>query len=154
MASLAKKLDVKSPSLYNHIGGLPDLRNKLAVYGLVLLYDELKSQDTIQELGKAYVNFVRNHPGVYEATLVAQGPGNSDIQAAGEPIVKLCVQALAPYGLEEKESLHLVRGLRSILHGFASLEQKGGFGLPLDLDESIQVVLDTYMAGMEKKHGE
>ncbi|MCY8160167.1 TetR family transcriptional regulator, partial [Bacillus licheniformis] len=34
LASLSKRLNVKSPSLYNHIKGLNDLRKELALYGL------------------------------------------------------------------------------------------------------------------------
>lgn len=34
LAALANKLGVRSPSLYNHINGLQELRTQLAIYGL------------------------------------------------------------------------------------------------------------------------
>ena len=37
LAALAAKLNVKTPSLYNHIKGLPDLRKQLSKRGLILL---------------------------------------------------------------------------------------------------------------------
>jgi len=40
------------------------------------------------------------------------------------------------------------RGPRSLLHGFVSLETGGGFGLPLDLDESFRRLLQVFMAGL------
>lgn len=52
------------------------------------------------------------------------------------------------YDLSHDTVLHLVRGLRSILHGFTSIEQMGGFGLPLDLDQSFTILLDTYIKGI------
>lgn len=37
LAALAAKLNVKTPSLYNHIKGLPDLRMQLSRRGLLLI---------------------------------------------------------------------------------------------------------------------
>ena len=42
----------------------------------------------------------------------------------------------------------MIRGFRSILHGFASIESSGGFGLPLDLDVSFKMLVDTFLAGV------
>lgn len=41
-----------------------------------------------------------------------------------------------------------VRGLRSIAHGFATLELAGGFGLPFDPDESFLRLLQAYLVGL------
>ncbi|GAB1787082.1 TetR/AcrR family transcriptional regulator [Priestia megaterium] len=41
LASLAKKVNIRPPSLYNHIDGLPALRKKLAVYGYEQLHKVL-----------------------------------------------------------------------------------------------------------------
>jgi hypothetical protein len=39
--------------------------------------------------------------------------------------------------------------LRSVLHGFVDLEVSGGFGMPLDRDESFQRLLTGYIAGIQ-----
>ncbi len=39
LADLAAQLGVRSPSLYKHVGGLPDLHRRLAVLGLRELAD-------------------------------------------------------------------------------------------------------------------
>jgi len=59
----------------------------------------------------------------------------------------LCA-VLAGYGLEGDDALHATRGLRGLLHGFVSLETGGGFGVPLDLDESFRRLLQVFMAGL------
>lgn len=158
LASLAQKLEIKSPSLYNHVHGLKGLRKKMAIYGLEQLHQTLtqaaigrSGDDAIRSMGKAYVSFVRAHPGLYEATLLAPDPQNPEVQLAGKPIVDLNLQMLDRFGLKDEEALHVTRGLRSLLHGFASLEQKGGFGLPLDLDQSLDLLIDTYLAGIQAK---
>ena len=41
-----------------------------------------------------------------------------------------------------------MRGLRSLVHGFSILELAGGFGLPLDADESFGVTCQMLVAGL------
>lgn len=156
LAFLAKKLGVRSPSLYNHVEGLPDLRKKLAIQGYEHLYRAMtqatvgrSGDDAVHGLGEAYVAFARAHPGLYEATLRSD-PREPEVEQAGEPIVGLIIRVLGVYSLDEERALHAVRGLRSILHGFTSLEQTGGFRLPLDLDVSFHLLLDTYLTGLRK----
>lgn len=155
LASLANKLDIRSPSLYNHVNGLPGLRQKLAIYGLGQLLAVMTraavgrtKDDAVRALGEAYVSFARTHPGLYDATLRAPDPQDPDVQRAGGEIVDLVLRVLSAYGLENDAALHAVRGLRSILHGFVSLEQRGGFGLPLDLQVSLRLLIDTFLAGI------
>jgi hypothetical protein len=65
-----------------------------------------------------------------------------------DQIVNLSIRVLHAFDLEEQAAIHATRGLRSIFHGFTSLEQKGGFGLPVDTDESFRLLIDTYLAGL------
>lgn len=155
LAALAQKLDIRSPSLYNHVDGLTGLRRALAVHALERLQASLvpaaagrSGDEAVRALGQAYIAFARSHPGLYEAALRAPDPAEQEVAGAGEPIVQLIVSVLEAYGLEGDAALHAVRGLRSVLHGFASLEQKGGFGLPLDLDVTLKLLIDTFIAGL------
>jgi hypothetical protein len=132
------------------------LRKKLAIYGLEQLYSALahaaigrSGDDAVHAMGKAYVAFARSHPGLYEATLRAPDPLDPDVQRAGHEIVSLTLRVLQVYNLEEETALHAVRGLRSMLHGFASLEQKGGFGLPLDHDMTLRFLIDIFLSGIQ-----
>lgn len=155
LAALAAKLGVRSPSLYNHVNGLAELRTRLAIYGLEQLYTDMSaameglSRDSaIHAMGQAYVEFARRHPGVYETTLKAPEKGNTDLEEAAERILSLIIQGLSDYELGEDGSIHAVRGLRSILHGFAALENKGAFGMPLDRGVSLTRLINTYLSGI------
>jgi AcrR family transcriptional regulator len=156
LANLAKKLTIRPPSLYNHFDGLPGLRKKLAIYGIEKLYDELavaaigvSGTEALLSMSKAYIHFARKYPGLYEATLMAPDPEEAEVQQAGSKIVQLAVLVLQSFQLEGDLALHAVRGLRSILHGFASLEHKGGFKMELDIDESVELVIMAFMNGMK-----
>ena len=157
LASLAKKLNVRPPSLYNHIEGLGGLRKKLAVHGLDILYNRLAQasigrakDEAVHSVSDAYITFAREHPGIYELTLHAGDPEDKELQRASSNVLDVTIQVLSGYGLEKDDVIHAVRGLRSILHGFSSLEQKGGFGLPLELDKSLHLLIDSYLAGIHK----
>ncbi|SMQ64868.1 transcriptional regulator, TetR family [Bacillus sp. OV166] len=155
LANLAKKLGIRSPSLYNHFDGLTGLRKKLAIYGIDKLYEVMadaasgvSGTEAVLAVSQAYVGFSRKHPGIYEATLLAPDPEDVDVQQAGAKIVDLSVHVLQAYHLEGERALHAVRGLRSILHGFSALEQKGGFKMSLDLNESLMIIIKAFLAGI------
>ncbi|MFL7939156.1 WHG domain-containing protein (plasmid) [Priestia megaterium] len=157
LASLAKKLNIRPPSLYNHVNGLPALRKKLAVYGYEKLYKALihatigRSQDNaVRALGEAYIVFVRNHPGLYEAMLRSPNSDGLELKHIQNETINIVIRVLNEYGLGEEQTLHAARGLRSILHGFASLEQKKGFGLPHDLDVSLLMLVDIFLRGINE----
>ncbi|WP_445487698.1 TetR/AcrR family transcriptional regulator [Niallia sp. 03133] len=160
MANLAKRLNIKSPSLYNHINGLSELFNRLTLLGGESLYAELKQaaeglekEESIHSLGKAYIAFSRKHPGLYDLTLQAPDPEQTELVAISDKIIALLVDVLQDYDLDERASIHAIRGFRSILHGFASIELKNGFGIPLDIDKSFRLLIDTFLAGIEKMKG-
>jgi len=161
LAALAARLGVRSPSLYNHIHGLQDLRTQLAVYGLEQLYNAMsaaaedrRGDNAILEMGYAYVAFAKIHPGLYEMTLRAPDAQHGELVAMSSTILDLIMNALRVYPLSEEGLIHAVRGLRSILHGFASLEHKGGFGMPLDSSLSLSLLIRTFIAGIDSMNPE
>ncbi|MFE4711493.1 WHG domain-containing protein [Paenibacillus sp. NPDC056722] len=155
LARLAARLGVRSPSLYNHIHGLQGLRTQLAIYGLGELYTAVASaaegvsgDDAIQAMGRAYVEFARSRPGLYKTTLSSPDPNNAELVTASERILSLIINLLQSYNLGKEGEIHAVRGLRSILHGFASIEQEGGFGMPLDSSVSLSRLINAFITGI------
>lgn len=155
LSSLAKELQIRPPSLYNHINSLSELKQALAIQGLKELYQYMlhaaigkSGDDAIRNLSYAYVQFVRTHPGLYDATTRFPNPEDPELQHQQQLIVELVMQVLEAYGLQKEMSIHMVRGFRSILHGFTSIEQTGGFGMPLDTDQSLSLLIDTFIRGI------
>ncbi|MCY9190597.1 TetR/AcrR family transcriptional regulator, partial [Bacillus mojavensis] len=77
LAALSKKMNVRPPSLYNHISGLQAIRTELAVSGLTKLFDQMadsvkeqKGESALLCLSDAYVGFAVENPGYYEATFL------------------------------------------------------------------------------------
>ncbi|MGO9452991.1 MAG: TetR-like C-terminal domain-containing protein [Candidatus Binataceae bacterium] len=156
LAALAARLGIKPPSLFNHIDGLASLRRELAILALRELGDTLgnsaigKSRDdAVRALAAEYRNFARRHPGIYAETLAAVDPKDREMNALSDRILEICVKILSGYGLDRRASLHAIRALRSIVHGFSSLEGAHGFGIPMSIDESFAWLIDTFIAGLK-----
>ena len=155
LARVAKKLRIRSPSLYNHVGGLEGLRRELKLLALRDLNVALsratvgKSRDdAVRGLAAAYRAYVKRHPGTYAATTVAAPKNDPAMEAAASNIVETILSVLGGYGLDRREGLHAIRALRSTVHGFATLEIAGGFGIPLDVDKSFEWLVSALLAGL------
>jgi len=166
LGRLAERLGVRTPSLYNHVAGLPGLKHDLALYCLREVYDRItratigKSRaEAIVAFADAYRAYARETPGRYAFTLQAPDPGDQELEAIALQLVDVLRAVLAPYRLSEEEAIHAIRSLRSIVHGFISLEVAGGFGMPVDLDASFHWLINLFIAGLgrptaagEQKH--
>jgi AcrR family transcriptional regulator len=155
LAELAMRFKIKPPSLYNHIESLESLKRGLALIALRAMTDALgkaaigKSRDdAVRSLAAAYRAFVKKHPGLYQAVLRAPDPNDAELNRASDEVVDVCLAVLRGYGLDRRAALHALRGLRSAVHGFASLENAGGFGIPLNIDESFSWLVECFIGGL------
>jgi len=160
LASVAKKLRIRSPSLYNHVGGLEGIRRELKLLALRDLNAALtratigKSRDdAVRALAAAYRAFVKRHRGTYTATMVAAPKNDPALEAAAGNIVETILSVLSGYGLDRREGIHAIRALRSTVHGFAALEIAGGFGIPLDVDKSFDWLVSALLKGLPSAQG-
>jgi hypothetical protein len=65
--------------------------------------------------------------------------------------LKVGLAVMASLGLQGEESIHALRAFRSMVHGFATLEVAGGFGLPQDCDKSFHRLVKALMIGLKRK---
>ena len=160
LARVAADLGVRTPSLYNHVGGLDDVRRGVALTALRELGDALRDaavgragDDALTALAHAYRAYARDHPGRYAATQRAPAAADAELAAAGARAVDALLAVLRGYGLEGDAAIHAARAVRSALHGFVSLEAGGGFGIPVDLDESYDRMVRALARGLRERPG-
>lgn len=158
LAQIAGKLGVRTPSLYNHIGGQDELRQELAICGVRQLRDRMgraaigkSGDDAIVAVAHAYRAFAHERPGLYWITLRAPAAGDQELQSASQEALSVLQLVFQHYGLTESAEIHAIRSLRSLIHGFVSLEMAGGFGLPVDIDESFRYLLDMFIRGLRRE---
>jgi AcrR family transcriptional regulator len=155
LARLAGAVGVRTPSLYNHVGSLDDVRRRVALIALTELGDALRDaavgragDDALTALAHAYRAYARVHPGRYAATQRAPSDADEETRAAAGRAVEVVLAILRGYGIEGDDAIHAARAIRSALHGFVALEAGGGFGIPVDLDESFDRMVAALARGL------
>lgn len=146
MGLLAQRLGVRTPSLYKHVGGQEDLNRGIAALALGEAADAVggavqgyAGRDALAAAARAFRAFVLEHPGRYAATLGVEPSGPDDPTAvAGERLLGAFTAVLRGYDIGASERDHALRMLRSLCHGFATLQGANGFQWSADVDESFE----------------
>jgi AcrR family transcriptional regulator len=154
LSSVAARLGVKPPSLYAHVGGLPDLKQRLAGLAAAELAEALTpavagraAGDALREAGRAYRRWALAHPGRHAALQFVRVDDNP----AAARAVELMVSVMRGYALEGDAAIHAVRVMRAAIYGFVTLEAGGGFGIPLDTGESFEWLLTLLDRGLSDR---
>lgn len=157
LGRLAERLGVRVPSLYNHVAGLPGLKRDLSVYCLRELYGWLARAvmgkargDAILALADAYRGYARQTPARYSFTLQAPDADDEEWSRLGWENISIVVAILEPYRLSEEARIHAIRSLRSIVHGFITLEMAGAFAMSIERGDSFHWLMHLYIKGLEQ----
>lgn len=155
LKQVAAALNVRVPSLYNHVAGADGLREAMTLYGLRLLIQRMRDatfgqvgQEALLAMCHAYRHFAHDHPGIYALTIVAPEPDQPQLQTLAQELLQLLLMAFASLNLAGDDALHAIRGLRAVLHGFVSLEVTGGYKMALDKEESFRRLVDAFVHGL------
>jgi AcrR family transcriptional regulator len=157
---LAEKLDIRTPSLYNHIDGLPGLQRELAVMNARQIADRLSAaaigksgEELFMDVAQAFRDYVKEYPGLYLSTLRSSGKQeirDENLMREEERAVEVGLAVMASFGLRGEDAIHALRAFRSMVHGFATLEVAGGFGLPEDCDQSFRRMVEALTEGLQR----
>lgn len=133
LAALARRLGVRAPSLYSHVAGENDLKQRVALLALDESADQVAAaiagrsgRDALDALGRAYGAYAAQHPGRHEATTLPL-PDEVASGGAGPRHASLARAALRSYALPEPDQTHAVRMLGATVRGWTDLERAGGF---------------------------
>jgi len=154
LAAVSARLGVCKPSLYNHINGLPELRAQLAIWGTNQLKEKISEaaigkakQDAIFAIATTYRAFAHQRPGLYRAILSSPDRDNLELKTAIHGMMAVIKAVMESYHLAD--STHAVRCLRSLMHGFVSLEAAGWFAAPADKEISYRYLIATFVSGID-----
>ncbi|MDX1416570.1 MAG: TetR-like C-terminal domain-containing protein [Candidatus Promineifilaceae bacterium] len=161
LTALAQALNIRTPSLYNHVANLDDLHYGLAVFGVRQLLAELRQaaqglvgEEAVLAMATTYRQFAHDHPGLYPLTVRAPDPEHIELTALSEEFVQFLLLIMSSMGLQGNDAVHAIRGLRAVLHGFVSLEAAGGYKMLLDKEESFSRLVAAYISGVQPQASE
>lgn len=133
-SDLARRLGVRAPSLYSHVGGVDELRAEVTVLALDELADRadralagLAGRAALAALAEVHRGYAREHPGRFEAAGALDLPVTDELARAAGRHSAQALAVLRGYDVAEAEQVHAVRVVAGLLRGFAQLEAGGAF---------------------------
>lgn len=159
LLQVANKLGVKSPSLYNHLSGFQELSTGLAKLALAKLESAVRNaavgrskSDALTAIAFAYRQFAKENPELYKAILRFPDYRDSGVQEAGHAVVRILYQVMEPYHTGKENTIHFIRGFRSALHGFISLEEAGFFqSSEANVNKSYEQLVTRFLSTLTMK---
>ena len=154
---LARRLPVKTPSLYNHIANTKDLQREVFRCAIRRFVENQKAaiagkekDEAIRAFARAYFAFAAGNKGLYR--LIISMPLNNDEteKEMAVPLLETVMELLCGYGLSREACSHWQRVLRAILHGFISQEDLGYFYYYKDteLEKSREIAIQCFLNGL------
>jgi len=156
MRELAEELEIKTPSLYNHVKSMNELLIDISRYAA----EELKQtqlaaikgkyrEDALFALATAYRRFAKEHIGLYKVTISLSNLQGDILTQTATAIAEPIFFVLSQYDLSEEQTIHWQRILRSIIHGFLSQEEAGFFQrYPVSAEISYQIAIRCFLNGL------
>lgn len=154
LGDVAKRLHIRTQSLYAHVDGLDGLRRALALRAQAALASTIGAAPrSLEGIVRAHVAFATDHPGLYDATLRAP---RDDEELAGARTVMAPLRQLlsSAYGLDGGAALHWYRVIFAGVHGFIVLQRDGLLTLPGDPAESLDRMIRAFEHELEREADE
>ena len=168
LGRLAERLGVQTPSLYNHVDGMPGLLRQLALRNArdlaACMGDAAMGRsgpEALLAVAEAYRGYIKQHPGLYMASLRASGYADAGRGAGGRRVgggrgARRTDRAGGAGVVWPGRGRCDSRCARAAQRGTwvcLRLEVAGGFGLPLDCDESFRRLIAMLVAGLQDQAG-
>jgi AcrR family transcriptional regulator len=157
MGLLAERLGVKTPSLYKHVTSQADLAHRIAVLAMTELSDAIRDATQGRAGSEAHPPrpqamrmYVQEHLGRYAAGNAARPTGPDDpLIPAVDRVLASWAAMLRGYQLDPSQEIHALRMLRSVLHGFVTLEVAGGFQIDTSVNDSFTWMINFIDHGLQ-----
>ncbi len=156
MRELAEELEIKTPSLYNHVKSMNELFIDVSRYAAEELrqtqFAAIKGKqrdEALSALAVAYRSFAKEHVGLYKVTVSLSNLQGDILTQIAATIAEPIFLVLSKYELNEEQSIHWQRILRSIIHGFLTQEEAGFFRhYPVSVEISYQIAIRCFLNGL------
>ncbi|MCI7768643.1 MAG: WHG domain-containing protein [Oscillospiraceae bacterium] len=154
---LADSLKVRSPSLYNHIASLDELKKELMLFGwrqaeerLVSSARGMEGYDAIRRMCREFYAYATENKGVFSAMLWYNKYTDESSMSATSGLFSAIYESMESIGISRERAEHLIRTLRGFLEGYSLLVNNGAFGHPANIDESFEISLDILIEGIKE----
>lgn len=154
---LARRLQIKTPSLYNHIRNTKDLQHEVFKHAIQLFVANQnaatqgkRKDEAVRAFAEAYYTFAMENKGLYRLIMTMPQDNDETEKELAMPLLRTAMDLLSDYGLSREASAHWQRVFRAILHGFVSQEDLGYFYYytNADLKKSRELAVECFLKGL------
>ena len=160
LKKVAKKLKIKSPSLYNHISNLEDLKNKISLYGWKQLEEKMflsiieeSCYEAIKSMAYAFYDYATENKGIFEVMLWYNKYMIEEGNQVTHNTFDILFKILRKQNLSDETINHFIRTLRVFLEGYVLLVNHQVFGHPLSIQKSFDFSLNILINGVKNMEG-
>ena len=152
LKKIAKELNIKSPSLYNHFSSLEDIRKKLMIYGWKNVEEKMinstantSGYQSLKNMCYEFYNYAINNRGVFSAMLWYNMYDDDESFEATKKLHEAIYKEVKSLNISEENTKHAIRLMRSFLEGFALLVNNNAFGDSLSIKDSFDISIKILM---------
>ena len=150
---IAEELKIKSPSLYNHVSSLDDIKKQLMLYGWKQI-ETLTIEAAVGVTGyDAFYNYAINNKGIFTAMLWYNKYESIEKENATRKLFEMIFKVMKTVNISDENINHIIRTLRSFLEGFSLLVNNNAFGNPVSIKESFDLSLEIIINGIKTLEG-
>ena len=153
LSEVARRLGIRTQSLYAHVDGVEGLRRALAIHGLERIRDAatdaalgVEGPDAVAAVVRAHLAVATEAPSLYDIAIHPPGTASdfiSAVRSAGEPLQKV----LRSSGLVGEDATHWTRLMLSTVAGYSRLCSGGRFALSANVtrteDRLVAMLVST-----------
>lgn len=158
LKAVAERLNIRTPSLYNHIENLDDLLREVAHNGMRTMNQRMtqaaigKSGDTaIEAVAIEYLNYMIEHCGVYETIQWATWHGTDETAKIFNEYTDLLKTLILSCNLRSDNVSEILNLITGFLHGYITLQLRYALFEPEKVREELAVALNTVLTGIHLK---
>lgn len=159
LKAVAEKLGIRTPSLYNHIDSLDNLLREVAHTGMLAMNKQMTQAAigntgdvAIKKVGIEYLNYMIEHPGIYETIQWATWHGTEETGKIFNAYTELLTTLLTSCNLQESHIDKALNIMTGILHGYTTLQLRYAFSEPEKVREQLVEAIDTVLNGFYQKY--
>lgn len=153
LGEVAKRVGVRTQSLYAHVDGLDGLRRDLALRAQAALAERLEAAPaSVEGIVRAYFAFAADEPGLYDASLRPPGE-DAAVVASTARVTAPLNRVLDGYRLDPAARVHWYRVVFAGVHGLAVLHRDGLLTLPGSADDSLARLVRAVVHELEREAG-
>lgn len=156
---VAERLGIKTPSLYNHINNLEDLLREVAHKGMTSMNERMEkaaigktAEIAIKAVAIEYLNFMIEHPGVYETIQWATWNGTHETAQIFENYTDLLKTLICSCEVERANIEEILNLLTGIIHGYTTLQLRYAFDNPEQVRLNLTKALDIVLLGVHETY--